>query len=52
VNGNIMAGFGIALGVWGGVASVPYGQVAIGASLLVVGIALVVAGSRHPKRGQ
>jgi len=50
VNGKIMMGFGVALGVWGAVALIGYEQLAEGLVLIAAGIALLVIGSRQSKR--
>jgi hypothetical protein len=52
MNGKIMMGFGVAIGVWGAVALVGYEKVAEGVALIVAAIALLVIGNRQSKRGQ
>ncbi len=52
MNGKIMMGFGVALGVWGAVALIGYERVPEGIALIAAGIALLVIGNRQSKRGQ
>lgn len=52
MNGKIMMGFGVALGVWGLVALIGYEKAAEGVGLILAGIALLVIGNRQAKRGQ
>jgi hypothetical protein len=51
MNGKIMMGFGVAVGVWGAVALIGYQKVAEGVVLIVAGIALLLVGNRQSKWG-